>query len=184
MPLWKKTRHRPSKMNPSNVTFAPVPTPMCADFPCTRSFSREDRVHKHEHLNAHWIIYKAKPRAGVAARFRRRVSLIRILLGTIALRLYSCYHVTDYPAPGMMYNLHKSTRKRHLFYPVHPAETSAAWKIFVADKLVQDSYDLGTTLVTLDNLLEISCVFLHELPVRKNVKDDGTDRAKRKIGVR
>lgn len=84
----------------------------------------------------------------------------------------------------MMYNLHKSTRKRHLFYPVHPAETSAAWKIFVADKLVQDSYDLGTTLVTLDNLLEISCVFLHELPVRKNVKDDGTDRAKRKIGVR
>lgn len=49
---------------------------------------------------------------------------------------------------------------------------------------MQDSYDLGTTLVTLDNLLEISCVFLHELLVRKNVEDDGIDRAKRKIAVR
>lgn len=48
---------------------------------------------------------------------------------------------------------------------------------------MQDSYDLGTTLVTLDNLLEISCVFLHELLVRKNVEDDGIDRAKRKIAV-
>lgn len=49
---------------------------------------------------------------------------------------------------------------------------------------MQDSYDLGTTLVRLDNLLEISCVFLHELLVRKNVEDDGIDRAKRKIAVR
>ena len=84
----------------------------------------------------------------------------------------------------MMYNLHKSTRKRHLFHRVHPTvvETSAPREnIPGRGKLVHDSCNLGTPLVTLDNNPRRDRVrSLAEQLARRNMEVDGIDRGEKK----